>query len=53
MCIRDSLYYKPMIRWVWLGGLLMFVGGLVAVADRRYRLARQAREVPASAGQAA
>ena len=47
------LYYKPMIRWVWLGGLLMFIGGLVAVADRRYRLARQAREVPASAGQAA
>jgi cytochrome c-type biogenesis protein CcmF len=34
------LYYKPMIRFVWLGGCLMFVGGLCSVMDRRYRLAR-------------
>jgi len=37
------LYYKPMIRYVWFGGLLMFIGGLVAICDRRYRLASQAR----------
>jgi cytochrome c-type biogenesis protein CcmF len=36
------LYYKPMIRYVWLGGLLMFIGGLIAICDRRYRLASQA-----------
>ena len=34
------LYYKPMIRFVWLGGVLMFIGGLCSVMDRRYRLAR-------------
>ena len=47
------LYYKPMIRFVWLGGVLMFIGGLCAVADRRYRLARAARVVlPSSAATA-
>ena len=35
------LYYKPMMRLVWLGGLLMFFGGILAASDRRYRLARR------------
>jgi len=30
------LYHKPFIRWVWLGGLLMALGGLLAATDRRY-----------------
>jgi cytochrome c-type biogenesis protein CcmF len=25
------LYYKPMIRWIWLGGLLMTLGGSLAL----------------------
>jgi len=28
---------KPFVRWLWLGGLLMAAGGVLAVADRRYR----------------
>lgn len=36
------LYYKPMMRFVWLGGALMVFGGLLAATDRRYRLARAA-----------
>ncbi len=31
------LYYKPFILWIWLGGLVMVAGGLLAVTDRRYR----------------
>ncbi|MDM8567831.1 heme lyase CcmF/NrfE family subunit [Candidatus Halobeggiatoa sp. HSG11] len=31
------VYYKPFVRWVWLGGLLMALGGFFAVMDRRYR----------------
>ena len=31
------LYHKPMIRWIWLGGLFMALGGIVASMDRRYR----------------
>ena len=33
------LYYKPFIRWVWLGGLLMMLGGIFSISDRRYRIA--------------
>lgn len=32
------LYYKPFILWIWLGGLTMVLGGLIAVTDRRYRI---------------
>ncbi|MFA7633653.1 MAG: heme lyase CcmF/NrfE family subunit [Thiohalomonadaceae bacterium] len=35
------MYYKPYVRWIWLGALLMSFGGLLAAADRRYRLSRQ------------
>jgi cytochrome c-type biogenesis protein CcmF len=29
--------YKPLVRWVWFGALLMALGGIVAITDRRYR----------------
>ncbi|MFO1318612.1 MAG: heme lyase CcmF/NrfE family subunit [Burkholderiales bacterium] len=29
---------KPLVRWIWLGALVMAVGGALAAADRRYRL---------------
>ncbi|MBC8494181.1 MAG: heme lyase CcmF/NrfE family subunit [Candidatus Thioglobus sp.] len=32
------IYYKPLIRWIWLGGLLISIGALLAAFDRRYRL---------------
>lgn len=43
------LQYKPLVRWIWLGALLMAVGGLLAAADPRYRrlLARE-RQVEAA-----
>jgi cytochrome c-type biogenesis protein CcmF len=31
------IYYKPYVRWIWLGAFLMGLGGLIAVTDRRYR----------------
>ncbi|MBC6414210.1 MAG: heme lyase CcmF/NrfE family subunit [Chromatiales bacterium] len=31
------VYYKPFIRWIWIGALLMAVGGLWSMSDRRYR----------------
>ncbi|RKZ83500.1 MAG: c-type cytochrome biogenesis protein CcmF [Candidatus Parabeggiatoa sp. nov. 1] len=34
------VYYKPFIRWIWLGGLLMALGGLLAATDKRYRRTR-------------
>jgi cytochrome c-type biogenesis protein CcmF len=37
------LYYKPFIRWIWLGGIMIAMGGLLAALDRRYRIALQPR----------
>jgi cytochrome c-type biogenesis protein CcmF len=34
------LQYKPMVRYIWLGALIMALGGIVAVTDRRYRRRR-------------
>ena len=33
------VHYKPYVRWLWLGAILMALGGLLAASDRRYRLA--------------
>jgi len=34
------LHYKPLVRWSWLGALLISLGGVVAIFDRRYRSLR-------------
>ena len=40
------LYHKPFIRWIWLGALIMAIGGLLAASDRRYRvMARREQEL--------
>lgn len=31
-------YHKPFVDWIWLGCLLMAIGGILSVTDRRYRL---------------
>ncbi len=40
------LYYKPYVRWIWLGCLFMAAGGILAASDRRYRLAYQGVTAP-------
>ena len=32
------VYHKPFVRWLWLGALIMALGGLLAASDRRYRV---------------
>jgi len=32
------VYYKPFVDWIWGGCILMALGGLLAMLDRRYRL---------------
>jgi cytochrome c-type biogenesis protein CcmF len=45
------LYVKPFVNWIWGGCVLMALGGLLAVSDRRYRLGARERsaELPAGA----
>jgi len=31
------VHIKPFVRWIWLGALLMMLGGFVTAADKRFR----------------
>jgi cytochrome c-type biogenesis protein CcmF len=31
------LHYKPLVRWMWLGAILMALGAITAALDKRYR----------------
>ena len=37
------IYVKPFIRWIWLGTIIMALGGLLAATDKRYRLAKKVK----------
>ncbi len=44
------IYHKPFVDWIWGGAFLMALGGILAITDRRYRLARKTEsEAPAAA----
>ena len=32
------VYYKPFVDWIWGGCLLMALGGILAMSDKRYRM---------------
>jgi len=44
------IQYKPLIRYIWVGALIMAIGGLLATADRRYRTAKARETAPQAAG---
>ena len=44
------VYYKPFVDWIWGGALLMVFGGILAAADRRYRLKAATAAARPSAG---
>lgn len=48
------IQYKPLIRFIWLGALIMALGGLIAISDRRYRsTARASDKAPLKPSKAA
>lgn len=32
------IYIKPFVQWIWAGAILMALGGILALTDRRYRM---------------
>ena len=44
------LQVKPYVRWIWLGALLMALGGMLAILDPRYRRLRRTVRAPEDAG---
>nr|WP_082087078.1 heme lyase CcmF/NrfE family subunit [Teredinibacter purpureus] len=35
------IHFKPMVRWIWFGALLMAIGGAISIADRRYKITKK------------
>jgi cytochrome c-type biogenesis protein CcmF len=44
------VYYKPFVVWIWGGCLLMALGGVLAISDRRYRIHSKKAALIAAAG---
>jgi cytochrome c-type biogenesis protein CcmF len=38
------LYHKPLVHWIWLGAILMAIGGVVSLTDRRHRVGAPKRK---------
>ena len=38
------LYHKPLVHWIWLGAILMSIGGIVSLTDRRHRVGAPKRK---------
>src|SRR5512143_1124581 len=43
------LYFNPLVRLIWLGALIMFLGGAVSLSDRRLRVGAPKRAEPKAA----
>jgi cytochrome c-type biogenesis protein CcmF len=38
------VYHKPLVTWIWYGCILMAIGGMLALADKRYRRIQNTRK---------
>jgi cytochrome c-type biogenesis protein CcmF len=38
------IYIKPFVRWIWLGAVIMALGGALAMSDKRYRSGKLGRK---------
>jgi cytochrome c-type biogenesis protein CcmF len=41
--IGVRLYYKPLILLIWLGSVIMALGGAISLTDRRFRVGAPVR----------
>ncbi|GEA13446.1 hypothetical protein KUL49_38210 [Alteromonas sp. KUL49] len=37
------VYIKPFVTWLWWGALIMAIGGVFSISDKRYRMAKKAK----------
>jgi cytochrome c-type biogenesis protein CcmF len=40
-----GLFVKPFVNWMWIGCLMMALGGFLCVADKRYRVGKKVAEI--------
>ncbi len=43
------IYVKPFANWIWIGSIVMALGGLLSLTDRRYRIGVARRKTSAAA----
>ena len=43
------MYFNPLVNLIWLGALVMFLGGFLSLSDRRYRVGAPKRNIASSA----
>ena len=41
-----NAYFKPLVPWLWWGTMMMVVGGILSLADRRLRIGAPRRATP-------
>jgi cytochrome c-type biogenesis protein CcmF len=41
------LYHNPLVPWIWFGAIIMALGGLVSLSDRRFRIGVPVRRTAA------
>ena len=46
------IYVKPLIRWIWLGAIIMALGGLLSMLDSRYRIKKTKTSAQVAANKA-
>jgi cytochrome c-type biogenesis protein CcmF len=47
--IGVRLYHNPFVPWIWIGALMMVMGGALSLSDRRLRIGAPARRKVATA----
>jgi len=47
------LYHNPLVPWLWIGSVVMCIGGMISLTDRRHRVGAPARRAARQAMQAA
>ncbi|MEO1544883.1 MAG: cytochrome c-type biogenesis CcmF C-terminal domain-containing protein, partial [Pseudomonadota bacterium] len=45
------VYFNPLVRFIWIGAVIMFIGGLVSLTDRRLRVGAPRRSSRPPSGQ--
>ena len=40
------LYFRPFLSWIWVGCILMTLGGVISLTDRRHRVGAPRRAIP-------
>ena len=46
------IYFNPLVRFIWLGAVIMFIGGGVSLSDRRLRVGAPGRHAGVAAAPA-